>query len=146
MIQLGFAGELGIKPSSPGVQSSSCTYGLGAGMFRQWVAPFDSIAVGEETIRNVHVRIGELSSESAYWRASGPDMLLGGDFLKAHHVLIAHSQSKVYLTYSGGQVFPSTPELACNDERVAGKNAKEALAVYDDVLAKNPNDVSALRA
>jgi hypothetical protein len=33
------------------------------------------------------------------------DMLLGVDFLKSHHVLIANSQNKFYFTYAGGSVF-----------------------------------------
>ena len=144
MVQLAFAKEVGVTPESPGVRPTVCAYGLGAGTFRQWVATFDSIGIGAETIRNGHVRIGDLNSEFAYWRTRGPDMMLGGDFLKSHHVLISHSQGKMYVTYSGGQVFPATPALDCGDERVAGKNAKEALAAYDEILAKDPRDVKAL--
>ncbi len=32
-------------------------------------------------------------------------MLLGADFLRSHRVLIAHSQRKVYFTYTGGPIF-----------------------------------------
>ena len=34
-----------------------------------------------------------------------PTMLLGADFLRAHRVLVAHSQRKMYFTYEGGPVF-----------------------------------------
>jgi tetratricopeptide (TPR) repeat protein len=37
-------------------------------------------------------------------------MLLGADFLRAHRVLVAHSQGKMYFTYAGGPVF-RRPEL-----------------------------------
>jgi hypothetical protein len=32
-------------------------------------------------------------------------MLLGADFLRAHRLLVAHSQQKIYFTYAGGPVF-----------------------------------------
>lgn len=32
-------------------------------------------------------------------------MLLGVDFLRAHRVLVAHSQHRIYFTYGGGPVF-----------------------------------------
>ena len=32
-------------------------------------------------------------------------MLLGADFLRAHRVLVSHSQRKMYFTYLGGPVF-----------------------------------------
>jgi lipoprotein NlpI/predicted aspartyl protease len=144
LVQLAFAEQVGVTPTSRGVRSASCTFGVGAGTVRQWYGLFDSIQIGGEAIRNAHVLFGELASDTMYYRASGPDMMLGGDFLKAHHVLISHSQGKFYFSYTGGQVFPATPGLECNDERVAGKNAKEALAIYDDILAKDPRDVNTL--
>jgi len=38
-------------------------------------------------------------------------MLLGVDFLKAHRVLVAHSQRKIYFTYVGGPVFERVKPL-----------------------------------
>jgi hypothetical protein len=35
------------------------------------------------------------------------DMLLGADFIKAHHIYIATRQGKMYFTYNGdGAIFP----------------------------------------
>ena len=36
-------------------------------------------------------------------------MLLGADFLRAHRVYVAHSQRKLYFTYSGAPVFSVSP-------------------------------------
>jgi hypothetical protein len=41
-------------------------------------------------------------------------MLLGTDFLRAHRVLVARSQRKMYFTYAGGTVFPSKPSKGCS--------------------------------
>jgi hypothetical protein len=40
---------------------------------------------------------------------------MGADFLRAHRVLIARSQRKMYFTYAGGTVFPSEPFKGCNN-------------------------------
>ncbi len=144
MVQIDFAKQLGITPTTPGVQTAGCAGGIGAGTYHEWIARFDSIAFGGETIRNPHLLFGPIYSEAAYWRSGAPDMMLAGDFLKSHHVLISHSQNKVYVSYSGGQVFPATPNLDCDDETVRGKKAAEALASYDEALANNPSDVKTL--
>jgi hypothetical protein len=33
------------------------------------------------------------------------DLILGIDFLAAHHLLVSHSQGKMYFSYNGGPVF-----------------------------------------
>jgi len=38
------------------------------------------------------------------------DMILGADFLRAHHVLFAVSQQKLYFSYAGGRVFADLDE------------------------------------
>jgi clan AA aspartic protease (TIGR02281 family) len=145
VVHLDFAEKLGITPKSPGVEPSQCTYGLGASMVRQWVARFDTVQIGGETIRNPRIRLGEYVPDSYYYHVSdSAEVLLGGDFLKAHHVLLSHSQGRVYLSYTGGLVFPAIASLNCNDERVAGKSAEEAIKIYGEVLAANPRDVDAL--
>jgi lipoprotein NlpI len=70
------------------------------------------------------------------------EMLLGTDFLRTHRVLVARSQHRVYFSYVGGQVFPATPALGC-DQRVSGKNATQAMAVYDEAIAADPDDIDA---
>jgi tetratricopeptide (TPR) repeat protein len=58
-------------------------------------------------------------------------------------MLVSRSQRKVYFSYIGGLVFPATPGLVC-DERLKGKSAGEALAAYDQAIAKDPGDTNAL--
>jgi hypothetical protein len=45
-------------------------------------------------------------------------MLLGVDFLKAHRVLVAHSQRKIYFTYVGGPVFERVKPLPAGNHAV----------------------------
>ena len=141
VVTLEFAGKLGITPRTPGVLPTSCAGGLGADAVRQWVARFDSVVVAGETVRDGHINIADVPAEWAYSR-EGFDLILGADFLRAHRIYISRYQQKVYFSYTGGQVFPATPALEC-DERVAGKDTKQAIAAFDQAIAKDPNDMKA---
>ncbi|HEX8955202.1 MAG TPA: pepsin/retropepsin-like aspartic protease family protein [Burkholderiaceae bacterium] len=97
-------------------------------------------AIGDETIEHPSIAIADLwgwlpasarweqleletqmwvAANSMNWLPSAPsneftfeppDMILGADFLRAHRVLLALSQRKMYFSYVGGRVFGgSTP-------------------------------------
>jgi hypothetical protein len=71
-----------------------------------WIAPFASFRIGDEEIRNTHLRIGDTGLRDV-------DMLIGADFFLSHRIYVASSQHKLYFTYNGGPVligdpFPST--------------------------------------
>lgn len=118
VIDSDLAARLGVTPRSPGVVDGGCSAGLGRNPIETWIAPFDLVAIGEERIRNPRLRFGELS-RNVVSRATPselqrlPEMLLGVDFLRAHRVLVANSQQKIYFTYSGGPVFPPTVAATC---------------------------------
>ncbi|HLY51649.1 MAG TPA: tetratricopeptide repeat protein, partial [Steroidobacteraceae bacterium] len=101
VLTLDAARRAGITPDSPGVAPGGFDAGFGPRAVRTWIAPFASFKIGEEEIRNTHLRIGEVE-------LNGVDMLLGADFLLSHRVLAASSQHKLYFTYNGGPVFNLT--------------------------------------
>jgi predicted aspartyl protease len=122
LIDTRLARDLGITPGSPGVVPIGNILGIGTQQVASWVGPFSSFKIGDEEIRNVKIRIGDM------WGAARsdmnehdfenmrdqPHMLLGADFLRAHHVLFAVSQKRFYFSYVGGRVFetglpPPTP-------------------------------------
>ena len=142
VMQLLFAERIGVKRGSPGVVSAACAAGIGADDVHSWVGRFDSVSLGGETIRDPRLRMAEYATDLIYRRNALPEVVLGGDFLRTHRVYIARSQLKVYFTYTGGLVFPTTPALDC-DDRLRGKNTVEALAFYERALAKNPSDTQA---
>jgi len=144
VVSLAFAAKVGITPETPGVVSSQCSAGIGADLVRSWVARFDTVALGEETVSDARLYISEFFSEFAYFGRYGPpEVILGTDFLRSHRVFVARSQGKVYFSYAGGLIFPATPALDCED-RLRGKDVKEALAGYDQAIAANPGDTKAL--
>jgi tetratricopeptide (TPR) repeat protein/predicted aspartyl protease len=100
-LALAAAKRAGVTPDSPGVTPGGTSTGIGRRAVRTWIAPFASFRIGDEEIRNTHLRIGEEL-------VLGSDMLIGADFFLSHHVLVASSQHKLYFTYNGGPVFNLT--------------------------------------
>ena len=64
-------------------------------------ARLDTFAVGDELIRDPALRSANIGLR---------DMVLGLDFLRAHRVLVANSQGRIYFTYNGGRVFGNTAQ------------------------------------
>lgn len=96
------AERAGIKIDAPGVVYAGYSRGIGRGMVRTYIATASSLKIGDgEEIKNAQLRIADLGSLDA-------DMLLGSDFFVSHHVFVANSQRKLYLTYNGGPVFNLT--------------------------------------
>jgi len=118
------AARLGVAPESPGVVPTACiTAGDSKRTLESWVGQFESFAIGNERIRNPRIRFADLWRNMAYTETGSrlpsrfaglPDMLLGVDFLRAHRVLVARSQRKMYFTYAGGTVFRSNPWKGCS--------------------------------
>jgi tetratricopeptide (TPR) repeat protein len=80
------------------VVSGGISYGVYGKGIETFLAPFTSFEIGDESIKNTQLRVGDIDLHSS-------DMLLGADFFLSHHILISNSQKKVYFTYSGGPVF-----------------------------------------
>ena len=118
------AAQLGVTPDTAGVIAGGCTTGLDRKRVDSWIGLFESFAIGNEIIRDPKLRFAPVWEHTTYAETGSrlpsqltglPQMLLGADFLRAHRVLIAHSQRKMYFTYAGGTVFPSAPSKSCND-------------------------------
>ena len=113
------AEQLGITPGSAGVVAAGKGGGLGSKSVDFWIAPLQSFSIGDETISDTVIRFADLWKDATYVPKAShlpsklglrPALLLGADFLRAHRVLVAHSQRKLYFTYEGGPVFrPTAP-------------------------------------
>jgi clan AA aspartic protease (TIGR02281 family) len=113
------AERAGIKlEATDGTAGSSV--GVGARPIKTWSAKVDSFSVGSETIEHSHMLVldGRIGDST--------DMLLGVDFLLAHHMFIANSKKKVYFTYNGGRVFtyaaaPGSGDVAANESGTSAR-------------------------
>lgn len=99
------AARTGVTPDSAGAVPGGDVYGVGRSSIKTWVVPISSMKIGDEEIRNTHLRIGNLSLPRA-------DMLLGTDFFLSHHVYFSNSQHKVYFTHNDGSAFNPNPQSA----------------------------------
>ncbi|MFK2891757.1 aspartyl protease family protein [Dyella flagellata] len=117
------AEHIGIDLKAPEVKQGNSTYGVGSKVIKTWIVPVDTFTVGTETIGHSQMEVidGSIGDRNT-------DMLLGVDFILAHHMFIANSQKKVYFTYNGGRVF--TLAAAQGDDEhadaAAGDSAKTA--------------------
>jgi tetratricopeptide (TPR) repeat protein len=105
VLSLRAAARAGIKIDSPGVVDAGYTRGIGRSMVKTYIATASSFKIGDgEEIKNARLRIADSDLAET-------DMLLGSDFFVSHHIFVANSQSKLYLSYNGGPVFNLTKTI-----------------------------------
>jgi tetratricopeptide (TPR) repeat protein/predicted aspartyl protease len=113
VLSLRAAERAGIKTDSPGVVEAGYSRGLGRGMVKNYIATASSFKIGDgEEIKNARLRISASDLPDA-------DMLLGSDFFVSHHIFVANSQRKLYLTYNGGPVFNLTKTISATTAQAA---------------------------
>ncbi len=106
--------------------------GIGARRVAAQVATFKTFTLGDETIKNAKLIVSEMwkynKMEETGTRLgsqthdlSQPRMLLGADFLRAHHVLIANSMGLMVFSYMGGPVFDISQDKASASSRADAK-------------------------
>lgn len=113
------AERAGIALNGPGVVSIGGIVGFGKRAKSGWTVPVESVAIGDETV--LKTRLDVIDSPTITGD-TGPDMLIGADYLLAHHIYVARSQRRIYFTYSGGKVFRTSsapPETARNTAAAA---------------------------
>ena len=112
------AARSGVTPGTAGVVAVQSATGFGPKKIDMWSGPFDSVVIGSESINHAHLYFGDLYKDETYTSIGSrlsknveqeQPMLLGADFLRAHRVLVSHSQRKMYFTYLGGPVFAPPP-------------------------------------
>lgn len=100
------ARRAGVKLDGPGVVRLADAGGVGEAHVPRWSARVDSIVIGPEKIVD-----GEIGVLAAGALPNKVDMLIGDDYLRAHRVLFAMSQKKLYISYVGGDVFKQRRSL-----------------------------------
>ena len=98
------AERAGIRVDAQNVVPAGTLTGIGDAHVSAWDAEVDSFTIGSEVIKNAHIVIRDAAPQGT--TIGFPDILIGDDFLRAHRVLIAMSQRRLYISYLGGEVFP----------------------------------------
>lgn len=114
------AERVGIDLNAPGVRAGGKSSGIGAKLMKSWIVNIDTFSVGTETIQHSQMQVidGGIGNNT--------DMLLGVDFLLAHHMFIANGKRKAYFTYNGGRVFTFASAPGDSDKPDAGADADES--------------------
>jgi len=94
------AKRAGLNTDPSELTDAAYAAGIGRPRVMTHLAPFATLKVGDEEIRNLHLRIGDTRD--------GTDLLLGADFFASHRIYVSNSQHKLYFTYNGGQVFSAS--------------------------------------
>jgi TPR repeat protein len=96
-VSLAAAKRAGLKMDAPGMVRAGHAVGVGKVRVSNWTTTVDTLAIGDETIRNARISVTDMDSDL------DTDILLGADFLRSHRVLFAISQNKLYISYVGGE-------------------------------------------
>jgi tetratricopeptide (TPR) repeat protein len=135
VLSLRAAARAGIKTDSPGVVEAGYSGGIGRRTVKTYIATASSFKIGDdEEIKNARLRIADTDLPDA-------DMLLGSDFFVSHHVFVANSQHKLYVTYNGGPVFnltKTTPAGPAQGAQAAEPTKDEAPS--DRQASKEPDE------
>ncbi len=99
VMMLHAAKKAGIDVNGPGAVRAGDIGGTGPDLAPHWVVPVKTVQFGGETIRDVELGVIDSRGVRTF------DLILGQDFLRAHRVLFAMSQQKLYIAYLGGDVF-----------------------------------------
>lgn len=129
------AERVGLDLNAPGVKAGHRTFGIGAKSVKTWMVPVDAFSVGTETIHNSQVLV--IDDDMG---GRDTDMLLGLDFILAHHMFIANSEKKAFFTYNGGRVFALA--AATGDGDNASPAADSTLKTASDYALRGDADLS----
>lgn len=156
------AERAGIDLQSPDARVGSSSYGIGAKAVKTWTVKVDTFSVGSETIQHSQMQV----IDGAF--GDRTEMLLGVDFVLAHHMFIANSKKKLYFTYNGGRVFTfadapdngdkpaaataphdgADASKSANDDALRGQallargEAVAAIAALDEAIRKAPEQAA----
>lgn len=105
--------------SRAGGERGGATRGLGPRTEDSWIAHFDSLAIGDEKLSNIHLQVIDSGTQAFAEMETGSllaqrlddaaAMYLGDDFLRAHRVFIDNKDHLILFSYEGGPVFTPAP-------------------------------------
>lgn len=97
IVKQSFAERVGFDLADPKVTEGGVSRGVGRGGFETYVAPFESVEIGGEQIKNTRLRVADIQL--------GQDLVLGADFFLSHRIFVSNSLNTMFFTHNGGPVF-----------------------------------------
>ncbi|MDE1145726.1 MAG: retropepsin-like aspartic protease [Azospirillaceae bacterium] len=103
-VQTRLAHRVDVREDAPGSAPGPLRHDIGRTPVPTWIGTFDTLAVGDETIRNARLSVGDYYNLGVS-RDGSLNMVLGMDFILSHRIYIANSQDKIYFTNVSKPVF-----------------------------------------
>ena len=131
------AERAGIDLNGPDAKPAHAAYGVGTKRLKSWTVPVDAFSVGTETIHHSQMLVidGTIGDHNT-------GMLLGLDFILAHHMFIANSEGKLFFTYNGGRVFALADAPSDGDAAGASSAADGTPKTASDYALRGDADLS----
>ena len=131
------AERAGIDLNGPDAKPAHAAYGVGTKQLKSWTVPVDAFSVGTETIHHSQMMVidGNIGDHNT-------GMLLGLDFILAHHMFIANSEGKLFFTYNGGRVFALADAPSDGDNAGASAAADGTPKTASDYALRGDADLS----
>lgn len=123
ILDVGAARRLGLDEAEAAVHGIELG-GVGMKRMRVWSVAVAEFAIGDEQVMHTRLLVGDLWGNeredmgllTGWWRLRhAPEAILGADFLKAHRLLFAMKQRRLYFSYLGGDLFNTRTEAASTD-------------------------------
>jgi predicted aspartyl protease len=106
--------RIGLPAQQPGDAPTTSMIGIAGKPVQAASRQFDSFTIGDETIRNVRLRVADLFGRDTATETGShipkpidtmPDMILGSDFFRSHRLVVLAKERKLLFTYNGGPIF-----------------------------------------
>lgn len=129
LMTLAGARRAGIDVHGPLARPADAIRGFGPRGFDSWIVPVADLKMGNEEVKNLHIRV------SAAELGPGVDLLIGADFFLSHRVYVANEIHKLFFTYNGGPIFdvgttPKGAEIAANPGEAGREAPTDAQGFY----------------
>jgi predicted aspartyl protease len=108
------AQSIGAAAGQDGTAATSTVTGIAARPIDSWIGTFATFSIGDESMRNVQLRVADLFSADTTQNLGSrlqrpledtPDILIGCDFFLSHRILVVAKEHTMLFTYNGGPVF-----------------------------------------
>jgi predicted aspartyl protease len=115
------AESIGAGPGQAGTTAAAAVSGIAARPIESWIGTFATLAIGDESMRNVQLQIADLFSADTTEELGSrihrpledsPSMLVGCDFFLSHRILVLAKDHTLLFTYNGGPVFQLVKSVA----------------------------------
>lgn len=115
------AESVGTVPGQAGTVQVAAVAGIAGKPVETWLGTFAIFSIGDESMRNVQLRIADLFSVDTTEKPGSrlpqpleatPSMLIGCDFFLSHRILVLAKEHTLLFTYNGGPVFQLVKSVA----------------------------------